>query len=93
MSETLESTAGQLIPFTALGRDLFASIECSCPDPKWAESAVGYLFKTRVKLVGYCDDYFFDAVNGSPHTVECPNCRRKFEVQWTRGGVWVSNRE
>jgi hypothetical protein len=76
-----------MIPFRALGRDLFAEIQCDCPDPQWADSTVAHLFKTKLKLTGYYDAYFFAQVNAQPRTVACPNCKREFVYRWTPEGV------
>ncbi len=80
-----------MIPFQALGRDLFADIQCDCPDPKWVNGPVAHLFKTKIRLTGYADDYFFDQVNARPRPIACPHCKREFSYRWTREGVLVES--
>lgn len=75
--------------FRALSRDLFYDFECGCPDPKWADSAVADIMKTRIKISGYADDNFFDNVNREPREAACRNCGRRFQAQWFRDGVEV----
>lgn len=76
------------LPFRALGRDLFCDVECSCADPEWTESPVGHLFKRKIKLTGYADDYFFEKVNADAHEITC-ECGWRLRYQWFRDGVQI----
>ena len=70
------------------GRDLYAEkVECTCLDPKWSDSTVARLFKTKISLSGYNDENFFVNVNQNPRQGECPCCKRKFTYQWLSDGV------
>jgi hypothetical protein len=72
--------------FKPLGRDLYFELECTCPHPLFQDSDVSHLFKNKVKLRGYDDDYFFDTVNAAPRKGAC-SCGRTFQYQWFRDGV------
>lgn len=87
MSAVQEFRSNTVAPFRTLGNDLFVEIDCECLDPKFAEFKVAHLFKTKVRLTGYNDDYFFEKVNEKPRTVNCPTCKRQLFYQWTRDGV------
>lgn len=69
------------------GNDLYADkVECKCLDPKWKDSEVAHLFKTKISLSGYYDANFFDNVHKEPHEGKC-QCGRKFTYQWFRDYV------
>jgi len=78
-------------PFKHIGgRDLSFEIECTCADKKWADDKkIGHLFKTKVRLSGYADAYFFDQVNKEPKPISC-DCGNAWMVQWFRDGVEVN---
>ncbi len=73
--------------FRALSRDLFFNLQCTCPNPQFADGPIAYLMKTTVKLTGYCDDNFFDNVNAEPSEGKCRVCGRRYRVQWFRDGI------
>ena len=82
------------LPISALGRDLFADFECTCPEPRYANDEVlSKYFNTKIKLSGYNDSYFFNEVNKEPRTVSCPTCNKKYQVQWLSDGVEVQEVE
>lgn len=69
------------------GNDIYAErIECTCLDPKWKDTGVAHLFKTKIRLSGYWDDYFFTIANSSVTHSKC-QCGRKFSYQWFRSHV------
>jgi hypothetical protein len=73
-------------PYRSFGNDLYFDLQCNCPDKRFEDSAVSYLFKTVIKLTGYSDRNFFDNVNKEPRFGEC-ECGRKFQYQWFVEGV------
>lgn len=73
-------------PYRSLGNDLYFDLQCTCPDKSWADSEVAHLFKTKIKLTGYNDHYFFHEVNKEPREGQC-QCGRKFKYQWFPDGV------
>lgn len=76
------------IKFERFSNDLFAEFECKCPSKKWADSTIAHLMKTKIKLSGYADDYFFNVVNKEPRVVKC-ECGRSYKYQWFTNGVQV----
>ena len=75
--------------YEAHRNDLYAKFNCVCTDPKWKDSNASHLFKTKITLVGYDDDYFFDSVNEFPRKIEC-QCGICYNVQWFRDHVEVN---
>jgi len=79
----------QAIKWTG-GRDLSFTLQCSCPDKRWADKTdIAHLFKTKIRLSGYADDHFFDNVNKEPRKISC-ECGNSWMVQWFRDGVEVN---
>ena len=79
--------------FRQLSNDLYCDVECQCPDPRFADSSVAYLFKRKLKLNGYNDDYFFSTVNAQPREVTC-QCGRQLRYQWFPSHVeadWIDS--
>lgn len=76
--------ANTLIPIRALGRDLFADVECTCKK----ELVPGVMVNNKIKLTGYNDSYFFDEVNKEPRECAC-KCGRILHYRWTPDGVSV----
>lgn len=71
------------------GRDMYATMECSCPDKRWADNEVlKNSFKTKIRFTGYNDDYFFSVVNKEPRERIC-DCGKKYNFQWKHDGVHV----
>jgi hypothetical protein len=66
--------------------DLFAEIECKCPNERYKGSAVYELMKTKIKITGYADNHFFNVVNKEPRFLQC-KCGRKYQYQWKPEGV------
>lgn len=70
------------------GNDLSYQTDCNCQDPKWADNKeTGHLFKTKIRLTGYSDNYFFDEANKEPKQDSCRVCHRKYIYQWFRDGI------
>ena len=84
------------LKFKRLGNDLYASAECTCPNPLFAESNIAHLMKRKITLVGCADSYFFDVVNAAPRSGKCHQCGREFTYQWLKDGVefaWDDTKE
>jgi len=72
----------KVLPFEHWGNDLFVTTYCDCVDKRYNHN----LFKTKIDLSGYNDDYFFDEVNAEPRTHKC-ECGKEYRYRWTREGV------
>jgi len=73
----------------SLGNDLFADFDCECANPKYKDTALEKIMKTKIRLTGYCDTYFFETVNKEPQTIACHNCGKEYSTHWKRDGVYV----
>jgi len=79
----------KILEIESMRNDLFAEFECECPREEFKDDPdLAKLFKTKIRLTGYNDSYFFDEVNKEPRVREC-KCGRKYNIQWTRKGVEV----
>ena len=73
------------------GRDLYADLQCDCPDERYKHKpSLSHLFKTKHLLCGYNDSNFFVNVNKAPKEHVC-KCGRKRMIQWTPEGVLVED--
>lgn len=77
-----------ILNYTAFGNDLFAEFHCSCPAKEYKDTGLADIMKTKIKLSGYNDAYFFNDINKTPAIISCV-CGKKYSTQWKRSGVSV----
>jgi len=78
--------AETVLPFNQSCNDLYAYVECVCPNPRFAGSTIAHLMKNKIQLAGYADSNFFDRVHALPHERSC-RCGRRYKFQWWSDGV------